>query len=99
MANKKARRKKRKINKKFILTTLSLGVIVFCVYVFSSYFLEIYNIYQEKQDLTKKIAALEKEEEELQSDVQKLQDPEYIARYAREKYFYSKDGEYVIKLP
>ena len=23
----------------------------------------------------------------------------YIARYAREKYFYSKDGEYILKIP
>ena len=32
-------------------------------------------------------------------DADKLQDPDYIARYAREKYFYSKDGEYIIKIP
>ena len=25
--------------------------------------------------------------------------PEYVARYAREKYYYSKDGELIIKLP
>ena len=32
-------------------------------------------------------------------DVDKLQDPDYIARYAREKYLYSKDGEFIIKIP
>ena len=29
----------------------------------------------------------------------KLQDPDYVARYAREKYLYSKDGEIIIRIP
>ena len=33
------------------------------------------------------------------SDIKKLKDPEYVARYAREKYMYSKDGELIIRLP
>ena len=32
-------------------------------------------------------------------DVEKLEDPDYIARYAREKYMYSKDGEIILRLP
>ena len=28
-----------------------------------------------------------------------MQDPEYIARYLREKYLYSKAGEYIIRIP
>ena len=28
-----------------------------------------------------------------------MQDPEYIARYLREKYLYSKDGEDIIRIP
>lgn len=39
-----------------------------------------------------------KEEEKLQSEITKLQDPDYVARYAREKYLYSKDGEIIIKI-
>ena len=39
-----------------------------------------------------------KEEEKLQSEIIKLQDPDYVARYAREKYLYSKDGEIIIKI-
>ena len=45
------------------------------------------------------IKELQKEEEELKADVERLQDPVYVARYAREKYLYSKDGEFIIKLP
>ena len=91
--------KTRKFKKNLIFTTLSLGVIVFVMYAFSTYFFEIYDIYNEKQNLSKKLADLESEEERLESEVQKLKDPEYVARYAREKYSYSKDGEYIIKLP
>ncbi len=35
----------------------------------------------------------------LESEVTKLQDPDYVARYAREKYLYSKDGELIIRIP
>ena len=48
---------------------------------------------------TAKLEELQKEEEELKADVERLQDPDYVARYAREKYLYSKDGEFIIKLP
>ena len=38
-------------------------------------------------------------EDELKVDASKLQDPDYIARYAREKYSYSKDGEIILRIP
>ena len=34
----------------------------------------------------------------LTNDVEKLKNPEYAARYAREKYLYSKDGEKILKI-
>ena len=60
---------------------------------------EIYDKYKEKQELDQKLADLKDKEAELRVDVDKLQDPDYIARYAREKYLYSKDGEFIIKIP
>mgnify|MGYP005801770205 CR=1 FL=1 len=39
------------------------------------------------------------EEESLTSEVTKLHDPDYVARYARERYMYSLPGEFIIKLP
>ncbi len=35
----------------------------------------------------------------LESEVNKLMDEEYLARHAREKFFYSKDGELIIRIP
>ena len=37
-------------------------------------------------------------EEAIQADIKRLSDPEYVARYAREKYFYSKDGEFILRI-
>ena len=38
------------------------------------------------------------EEEKLESDVTKLQDSEYVARYAKEKFMYSGDGDIIIRM-
>jgi len=59
----------------------------------------IYGKYEEKDLLDKKLISLKHKESQLKVDVEKLQDPDYIARYAREKYFYSKDGEFIIRIP
>ena len=48
--------------------------------------------------LQAKYNELLKEEKELKSEVTKLKDPEYVARYARETYFYSLPGEVIIKM-
>ena len=60
---------------------------------------QINKLTNQKNDLVVQINALKAKEEELETDINKLADPEYIAKYAREKYLYSRDGEFVIKLP
>ena len=54
---------------------------------------------KEKKEFTNKITELKEKEEELKGTVTKLQDPDYVARYAREKYLFSKDGEIIIRIP
>lgn len=51
-----------------------------------------------KSDLEQELKVLQKNEQSLNSDIQKLKDPEYIAKFARENYMYSRDGEYIIKI-
>ena len=36
-------------------------------------------------------------EEALKAEVQKLKNPEYVERYAKEKFLYTKDGEIIIR--
>jgi len=67
-------------------------------YTTFSYWKQILKNQKEKEILEEKYENLLAEEEILETDVIKLQDPEYVAKYAREKYLYTKDGELIIKI-
>jgi len=95
---------KKKSNKKakmriFIFFIFFGAIIGSLSYSFFSNISKIVEIQKEKITLNDKFASLKDEEEVLNSDIKKLNDPEYVARYAREKYLYSKDGELIIRLP
>lgn len=77
----------------------SIAIIIGTTYTIGKYWVEIYEKYKEKKELKYELAALKEKEEELKVDASKLQDPDYIARYAREKYSYSKDGEIILRIP
>ena len=49
--------------------------------------------------LKKQKKAVEKEKAELQNEVELLNDEDYVARYARENYIFSRDGEQVSIIP
>ena len=49
-------------------------------------------------NLQKQLVVLQEEQESLETDILRLEDPDYIAKYVREKYFYSKDGELILRL-
>ena len=98
MATKKRNRKKR-VRRMLLLGFASLVIIITMVFTIGKYWVEIYDKYKEKGELEKKLAQLQLEEKTLKLDADKLQDPDYVARYAREKYLYSKDGEFIIKIP
>lgn len=97
MAKAKGQKKSRRR-----IVFLGLGsviVIVATTFTIGKYWIEIYDKYQEKKNLEKQLVSLKDKEKELKVDADKLQDPDYIARYAREKYLYSKDGEFILKIP
>ena len=77
----------------------SVIVIVATTFTIGKYWIEIYDKYQEKKQLEEELVSLKNKEKQLKVDANKLQDPDYIARYAREKYLYSKDGEFILKIP
>ena len=100
---KKKKVKKTKAKKRtlrffvFGLTCIALSCgIIFSV---SKLWTQIYGKYKEKQELEAKLLELKEKEKDLSMDVEKMQDPEYVARYLREKYFYSKSGEVIIRIP
>ena len=94
--NNSKKKTKRRI---VILGMSSIAIIVATTFTTGKYWVEIFEKYQEKKELELELTALKEKEEELTVDANKLQNPDYIARYAREKYLYSKDGEYILQIP
>ena len=99
MTNKKKKVKVKRNRRLLFLGLGSVAIIITLTLSIGRYWVEIFEKYKEKQELEEKLADLQAKEKELKMDADKLQDPDYIARYAREKYSYSKDGEFIIKIP
>ncbi|MBQ9018802.1 MAG: septum formation initiator family protein [Bacilli bacterium] len=91
---------RKKAKRRMLLLGFSSILIIFVMtFTIGKYWIEIYEKYQEKKELEKELTSLKEKEEELKVDANKLQNPDYIARYAREKYLYSKDGEFILQIP
>lgn len=96
----KKKRKNTKSKVRILLFFVVFGSItLYLSYNFFSNVSKILEIKEEKKLLQYKLVDLQDKESELNSDIKKLEDPEYVARYAREKYLYSKDGELIIRIP
>ena len=54
---------------------------------------------EEKEQLKKNLAKLEKDETLLKEEIVKLNDDDYIAKLARKDYFLSDDNEIIFTLP
>lgn len=89
-----------KAKKRFFLLTIALVLVVsFSIIQIFQDWLSIVSNKTEIQNLNNYYDELLAEEESLNSEVTKLHDSEYVARYAREKYMYSLPGEFIIKIP
>lgn len=67
-----------------------------CINIFPDW-LKIMKNKQETTILQNSYEELLDTEEALKAEVQKLQDPDYVERYAKEKFLYTKDGEIIIR--
>ena len=98
--SKKTSKSKVKKTRRFLFLGVgSIIIILVTVFTIGKYWVEIFDKYREKKQLEEELSYLKEKEDELKLDADKLQDPDYVARYAREKYLYSKDGEFIIKIP
>ena len=95
MSGKITKASKRRLS---LFGTISIIAVFYFLFslVYSSY--SIYNLTKEKNRLNDLYIELQEKAEELQLDIEKLQDPEYLADYARETYLYTKDDEYVLQI-
>ncbi|MBE6139126.1 MAG: hypothetical protein E7174_01280 [Firmicutes bacterium] len=96
---------KRRISKasKRRLTFFGTISLIAIAYFFFSLLYNIYTIYDltmEKKSLENLYVELQEETETLKIDIQKLNDKDYLANYAREHYSYTnaENGEYIIKI-
>lgn len=102
MAKKVVKKKKfgRRAKSRLFIAFIFFGAVISMLsYKFFYNIKQIKEMKEEKEFLKEQLVKLGEEEKILESDIQKLEDPAYVARYAREKYLYSKDGELIIRLP
>ena len=63
-----------------------------------NYWSKILSNYKVKEELEKQYEELLSNEKKLNSEATKLQNSDYVAKFAREKYMYSKEGELIIRI-
>lgn len=74
-----------------------LGIVYFAI-TFVTYIVGYTSLKIEQVKLNESLLELKKQKADLKIEITKLNNPEYVARYAKENYLYSSDGEYVIKI-
>ena len=92
--------KKTKKEKKRLFV-ISVVIILLVVSLVSSVAGDWTKIMENKSKITslnKQYNDLLREEEKLVSEVTKLQDDDYIVRFAKEKFLYSENGELIIRM-
>jgi len=95
MRKKITNRERRRI---FMWMFMILILVSYLVWFGIDYGTGIYANNKEKANLEEKYQQLLEEEKELSSEVIKLQDPDYVAKFARDKYLYSRPGELIIRI-
>lgn len=90
-----SKKSKRRIMLICSVTIFLIGLLTFNMFSVWNQMLEIR---KQKAEYTEQLVLLKDEEDALQLESEKLQDPDYIAKYAREQYLYSKSGEFNIKI-
>lgn len=98
MAVKKTQKSKSKY-RLCLFIPVCLVMIMMIFTAVGNYWVQIAHKYQERSTFKNQLLSMKEKEEELKVDVDRLEDPDYVARYAREKYMYSKDGEIILRLP
>ena len=88
-----------KTKSRMTIIFIFFGVIIFTLgYTFIINTREIRKLNKDMINLDNEYLNLIDEKERLEADIKRLQDSEYIARYVREKYLYSREGELILRI-
>lgn len=98
MVKKRHKYTKKTKGRMFIIFLFFGAIISTLGYTLFSNLKQINILVNEKKRLSEEKVSLKEKQESLEADIERLSDPEYIARYAREKYFYSKEGELILRI-
>lgn len=93
-AKKTSKKEKKRL---FIISTAILILLVLLVGSVYKDWQQILKNRKEEGELTKKYEQLLDNEIKLSAEITKLQDDEYLARYAKEKYMLSSSDDIIIK--
>ncbi len=78
--------------------TASIIIILIFVYNLISYISLINKLENEEKDLQDKLVELKRDISNKKEEIDKLKDPDYLAKYAMEHFLYSKEGQYIIRI-
>ena len=95
MKKKVSKASKRRL---MVFGILSIMAIVYFFVTLFEYTYSYISLKREENNLKNQLVSLQDKKANLKIEIQKLNDPEYVARYAKENYLYSADGEYVLKI-
>lgn len=95
MKGKTSRKEKKRL---FLISVTIVMLLVLLVASVYKDWRQILKNRQTESELIAKYNNLLEDEEKLNSEITKLHDNDYIARYAKEKYMMSSDGDIIIKM-
>ena len=95
MKNKKSKKEKKRLFLITIMICFLLGILISSVY---KDWIQILNNKSAEIALNKEYEDLLEKESELNSEITKLQDDAYLARYAKEKFMFSANGDTIIRM-
>ena len=91
-------RTKKEKKRLFFISFIIVGLVFLLGFSVYKDFIIISNNKNQTTKLTKEYENLLDEKKSLTSQVTKMQDPDYLARYAKEKYLYSREDEVIIRI-
>ena len=91
---KKSKKEKKRL---FIISIAIIGLLTLLVGSVYNDWVQILKNKKETSELSNRYVELLDEETKLSAEITKLQDSTYLARYAKEKYMLSSDGDTIIK--
>lgn len=93
------KRKKKKHPFRTAFSFLLMFAAAFLLWTAGEDFITTMKLKKEISNSQNEIVELEKQQTSLQEEKKKLEDPNYVVRYARGKYMFTKPGEQIFKLP